>query len=405
MNDKDLSSLKALAEAATPGPWRGAAKPYIVNATGEGAQFSAGDWSITPPRGNVGPVAIASSQEDSDFIAAANPQAILSLISRIEQLECEREHWRKAAAVAAGARAASSPSPAVDLSGLTRYDPDHLGAAVLIERPYGDYVKLTDVQALLVTQGNADAVKAVAVSAQDAQKAIHDAAARLVDGEETPEFRKLLLDMHEATGLSFNTLRSFKSNLASPASDVGGLTDSQREAVREAIAGALGEAYDCTRVWSAWSYGTMGPDDFSLVAEDDGRLDEITEAVCEVLATKEAEPGLEFDADFESLKEQSEAWFSVCDVLHEVRPGWNQSGLCDMDSAVATIRALATSPAPSVKQGLTYVGTLSVYADKEATFGHAYDISTNAAGHKALQAMDGYELFAAAPSVMDGEGK
>ena len=51
-----------------------------------------------------------------------------------------------------------------------------------------------------------------------------------------------------------------------------------RESVIEAIAEALGDAYDCTRVWSAWSYGTMSQDDFSLVAEDRSRLEEIADA-------------------------------------------------------------------------------------------------------------------------------
>lgn len=63
------------------------------------------------------------------------------------------------------------------------------------------------------------------------------------------------------------------------------VTDSQREAVREAVTAALGEAYDCLRVWSAWSYGTMGPDDFRMVAEDDDRVNEITEAVISALTT------------------------------------------------------------------------------------------------------------------------
>lgn len=55
-------------------------------------------------------------------------------------------------------------------------------------------------------------------------------------------------------------------------------TEDARERVMEAIAGALGYAFDCTRVWSAWSYGTMSEDDFSLVREDDGRLGEIADA-------------------------------------------------------------------------------------------------------------------------------
>jgi len=61
------------------------------------------------------------------------------------------------------------------------------------------------------------------------------------------------------------------------------VTEKMRQAVCEAIAEALGDAYDCTRVWSAWGCGTMGPDDFSLVAEDDYRLAEIADAAIKIL--------------------------------------------------------------------------------------------------------------------------
>ena len=60
---------------------------------------------------------------------------------------------------------------------------------------------------------------------------------------------------------------------ASPASVPEG-----REAVIEAVAESLGDAYDCTRVWSAWGYRTMSEDDFSRVAEDRSRLEEIADA-------------------------------------------------------------------------------------------------------------------------------
>ncbi|MBD9406232.1 hypothetical protein IB236_12865 [Acidovorax sp. ACV02] len=50
------------------------------------------------------------------------------------------------------------------------------------------------------------------------------------------------------------------------------------ESVVDAVAAALGDAYDCTRTWSAWSYGTMGSDDFLLVAEDGERVAEIARA-------------------------------------------------------------------------------------------------------------------------------
>lgn len=64
------------------------------------------------------------------------------------------------------------------------------------------------------------------------------------------------------------------------------LTDEQAEKVDEAIREALGDAYDCLRVWNAWSYGTMGPDDFSQVAEDPDRVAEIRNAAAVALGFK-----------------------------------------------------------------------------------------------------------------------
>lgn len=61
------------------------------------------------------------------------------------------------------------------------------------------------------------------------------------------------------------------------------LNDGYMQNIREAVAEALGEAYDCLRVWSAWSAGTMGPDDFRLVAEDGDRVEEIVQAVLNAL--------------------------------------------------------------------------------------------------------------------------
>ena len=51
------------------------------------------------------------------------------------------------------------------------------------------------------------------------------------------------------------------------------------QAVIDAVAEALGQsAYDCSRVWSAWGVGTMGEDDFELIAENGERVVEIAEA-------------------------------------------------------------------------------------------------------------------------------
>lgn len=53
--------------------------------------------------------------------------------------------------------------------------------------------------------------------------------------------------------------------------------------LHDAVAEALGDASDCMRVWSAWDVGTMGPDDFVLVAEDSDRVMSLVAAVTKVL--------------------------------------------------------------------------------------------------------------------------
>lgn len=49
----------------------------------------------------------------------------------------------------------------------------------------------------------------------------------------------------------------------------------------------LSESYDCTRVWSAWGYGTMGEDDFTPVIN---RIDQIASELARA-ALKEARHG------------------------------------------------------------------------------------------------------------------
>jgi hypothetical protein len=67
------------------------------------------------------------------------------------------------------------------------------------------------------------------------------------------------------------------------------LTDAQREATHEAVAGALGEALDCTRMWSAWSVGTMRDDDFVSVAGDSDRVAEIADAAIAAMPVMQAQ--------------------------------------------------------------------------------------------------------------------
>ena len=61
------------------------------------------------------------------------------------------------------------------------------------------------------------------------------------------------------------------------------ITPEQAEKADEAIREALGDAYDCMRVWCAWGVGTMGPDDFWPVADSDERVAEIRNAVLQAL--------------------------------------------------------------------------------------------------------------------------
>ena len=97
-----------------------------------------------------------------------------------------------------------------------------------------------------------------------------------------------------------------------------------KEKLNDAIAEALGSAYDCTRVWSAWGCGTMGPDDFDLVAEDDERMSEIIEAVVCVVSPELARLTQlceEQGAEIEHLKEQAgdlESQNETLQIEHDV---------------------------------------------------------------------------------------
>jgi hypothetical protein len=65
-----------------------------------------------------------------------------------------------------------------------------------------------------------------------------------------------------------------------------------REQVCTAVEGALGDAYDCTRVWSAWGYGTMSQNDFVQVASDPARVAEIADAALTAMGLQPVLPTL-----------------------------------------------------------------------------------------------------------------
>lgn len=69
--------LRRLAEAATPGPW-------------ERASTDGMGWAVH--RGEHDTVALYADRHDSEFIAAANPTAVLDLLDRLRAAEVLAEH-------------------------------------------------------------------------------------------------------------------------------------------------------------------------------------------------------------------------------------------------------------------------------------------------------------------------
>ena len=62
--------------------------------------------------------------------------------------------------------------------------------------------------------------------------------------------------------------------------------DIDRDAISNALLSSLGTVYDCNRVWSAWSHGTMGPDDFVPFDSQDDRIEEVVDAIIAALRAK-----------------------------------------------------------------------------------------------------------------------
>lgn len=82
MTNDELHTLKALAEAATPGPWHVA---Y------EGSS----DWTVFDEKANIHVADVhrhrAVDCPDARFIAAANPQTVLALLAEVERLREEAQ--------------------------------------------------------------------------------------------------------------------------------------------------------------------------------------------------------------------------------------------------------------------------------------------------------------------------
>lgn len=102
MTTTDLTALAALAEAATPGPWKRNSSWVETDAVSERDDIVSGRNSWTDER-------FKNSAANLTYIAAASPTTILALIRRVQAAEAElaatraaiaewrKEHWAAAA--------------------------------------------------------------------------------------------------------------------------------------------------------------------------------------------------------------------------------------------------------------------------------------------------------------------
>lgn len=93
-----IREIKEREAKATKGGWSPSIHPYIAGSTGEGENFSGGDWMIYPPLGESGPVAIFSSQENVLFAAHARAD-VPYLLEQLEKALSELSAAEQAATV------------------------------------------------------------------------------------------------------------------------------------------------------------------------------------------------------------------------------------------------------------------------------------------------------------------
>ena len=93
MTDADKAALRALAEKATPGPWqsRGKSGKFLPMDAWEVNNWAVPYYSYAPIYAGPSAVAVAVSEgdaarENTDYIAAAHPAAVLSLLDEVERL-------------------------------------------------------------------------------------------------------------------------------------------------------------------------------------------------------------------------------------------------------------------------------------------------------------------------------
>ena len=124
-------------------------------------------------------------------------------------------------------------------------------------------------------------------------------------------------------------LRALPAVQPEPAPALG--ADDRLERVKEALAEALWCAYDCTRVWSAWSYKTMSANDFEAIAQNDDRITEIAQAAILAIPGPTHEQLLADALALEEVRALAEACRDV--IAEREIDGQGDCG-CDMCMAV-----------------------------------------------------------------------
>jgi len=111
------------------------------------------------------------------------------------------------------------------------------------------------------------------------------------------------------------------------------------EDLKKEISDYLGDTtYNCTRVWSAWEYGTMSRDDFKLAQDDDDFMDSLVGIFEKFLSQARQESRRE--GRLEGLREMDEA---LCDMekwFYEYEDNKSKESYIKRDLAIDCVEKL-----------------------------------------------------------------
>ncbi len=65
------------------------------------------------------------------------------------------------------------------------------------------------------------------------------------------------------------------------------ISEPLKERVKDTLRNQLRDALYCTRVWDAWSVGTMSEDDFECLADSEEYVDQLADSILLTLLNKE----------------------------------------------------------------------------------------------------------------------